>query len=206
MRAPVSVLLVSLLAVAAAAVVPGLRDLVFPAGVVAAGLVLVALALARRRGAAPAAAPPRWIVIDGSNVMHWLDGTPQLAPLTDTIGELTALGFTPGVVFDANAGHLLAGRYLHDRAFGQLLGLPPDRVFVVPKGTQADPFLLTAVRDLGARIVTNDRFRDWAEGFPEVPRPGHLVRGGYRDGRLALDLAAGGADAAPPGAPQTVSR
>jgi hypothetical protein len=111
MRAPVSVLLVSLLAVAAAAGVPGLRDFLFPAGAAAAaGLVLVALALARRRGAAPAAAPPRWIVIDGSNVMHRLDGTPQLAPLTDAIGELTALGFTPGVVFDANAGHLLAGR------------------------------------------------------------------------------------------------
>ena len=47
---------------------------------------------------------------------------------------------------------------------------------------------VAAARDLGARIVSNDRYRDWAADHPEVATPGHLVRGGYREGALWLDL------------------
>jgi hypothetical protein len=36
--------------------------------------------------------------------------------------------------------------------------------------------------------VTNDRFRDWAEDFPDVAATAALIRGGYREGRLWLDL------------------
>ncbi|SDZ60416.1 hypothetical protein SAMN05444004_13012 [Jannaschia faecimaris] len=43
-------------------------------------------------------------------------------------------------------------------------------------------------RDMGAIVVTDDRYRDWADDFPEVRRKGHLVRGGYRDGKLWLNL------------------
>ena len=59
---------------------------------------------------------------------------------------------------------------------------------VVSKGTPADPTILAAARDLGAQIVTNDRFRDWAEAHPEVTEAGHLVRGGYPSGKLWLSL------------------
>ena len=59
---------------------------------------------------------------------------------------------------------------------------------VVDKGNPADPILLSAARDLGARVVSNDRFRDWRENHPELGNPGHLIRGGYRDGRLWLDI------------------
>ena len=131
---------------------------------------------------------PRWVVIDGSNVMHWKDGTPQIETLQEVVARLTELGFAPGVVFDANAGYKISGRYQHDWALGKELGLPEDRVMVVPKGTRADPWILAAARDLGARIVTNDRYRDWAEAHPEVSEPGHLIRGGYRDGALWLEV------------------
>lgn len=129
----------------------------------------------------------RWIILDGSNVMHWQNGTPDLAPLKQVISTLTAQGFTPGVVFDANAGYLLRGKYAHDHALGKMLGLPSDRILVVPKGTQADRYILMSARDLNARIVTNDRYRDWAETFPEVATKGHLIQGGYRNGTLWLD-------------------
>ncbi len=132
---------------------------------------------------------PKWIVVDGSNVMHWRDGKPQIGAVQDVVAMLTNLGYSPGVVFDANAGHKLLGRYKHDFAFGKLLGLPQNRVMVVNKGEPADPTILAAARDLGARIVTNDRFRDWAESHPEVATPGHLIRGGYNDGQLWLDMA-----------------
>ena len=84
-------------------------------------------------------------------------------------------------------GYLLAGKYQDDAVMAKRLGLPEDRVLVVPKGTIADSYLLTVARDHDAPIVTNDRYRDWADDFPEITEPGRLIRGGYRDGALWLD-------------------
>jgi hypothetical protein len=131
---------------------------------------------------------PKWIVIDGSNVMHWKDGTPQIDTVREVLECLAGLGFSPGVVFDANAGYLISGQYQHHDSFGRLIGLPEDRVMVSPKGTPADTTILASARELGARIVTNDRFRDWADKYPEVREPGYLINGGYRDGKLRLNL------------------
>jgi len=120
--------------------------------------------------------------------MHWNDGTAQIETVRDVVQHLKRQGFTPGIVFYANAGHILTGKYQHHGGMGKLLGLPEDRVMVVDKGTPADPIILAAARDLGAKVVTNDRYRDWAEAHPEVRDPRHLVKGGYRDGKLWLDL------------------
>ncbi|MGB5836283.1 MAG: hypothetical protein WBH14_04460 [Albidovulum sp.] len=144
-------------------------------------LLLLLNKLWKRRGGTP-----RWIVIDGSNVMHWKNDTPSIEPVREVIAELTGMGFTPGVVFDANAGYKLSGRYLNARALARLLVLPIDRVHVVPKGEPADPFILRAASGLGAKIVTNDRFRDWAELHPEIRSPGFLIQGRYEAGRLVL--------------------
>ena len=54
--------------------------------------------------------------------MHWREGTPQINTVKDAIGHLSALGYTPGVMFDANAGYLLTGKYQHDGAFAKALG------------------------------------------------------------------------------------
>ncbi len=151
-----------------------------------------------RRGKARQNRPKNWVLVDGSNVMHWQDNTPKLEPLVRVIGELQAKGFDPGVVFDANAGWKLFGRYLGERELGRLLDLPQDQVLVVPKGSPADPWLLTTAREFGARIVTNDRFRDWATDHPEVARPGFLVRGGLSGDTVWLE----GMDAATAGATQ----
>jgi len=151
-----------------------------------AGLAGVLLIARRERKAR------RWIVVDGSNVMHWKDNTPDLASVKAVVAGLRRRGYTPGVVFDANAGYKLAGHYQDDAVLARLLGLPEERVLVVPKGTPADPFILATARDLDAPIVTNDRYRDWLETYPEAARPGRLVGGGWRDGRLRLDLAESG--------------
>lgn len=128
------------------------------------------------------------LLVDGSNVMHWKDNTPQIETLREVVYFLTDQGYRVGVMFDANAGYKLFDRYHHDRQFAGLLSLPQRDVMVVPKGTPADPYLLRAARDMGARIVTNDRFRDWADDYPEVAEHGHLVYGGYRDDKLWLNL------------------
>lgn len=180
----------SLVALFATVSVPELSDFILAAGPAAFASLYLFLRAVSQKSLSPedAAAPRHDIVVDGSNVMHWKDETPQVATLKEVLSFLQVRGYNPGVVFDANAGYKITGSYLHDRALGKLLGLSEDRVMVVPKGTPADPAVLASARDLGARIVTNDRYRDWAETHPEVRTPGHLIRGGYREGKLWMEL------------------
>lgn len=178
--------------IVAALTLPGLSDLILWTGTCAiAGMLFLVLVIVRRAGRA-GQITPKWVVVDGSNVMYWKGDTPQIDTVREVLARLSANGFTPGIMFDANAGYLLTGRYEHDGAFEKLLGLPRDHVMVVHKGTPADISILAAARDLGARIVTNDRFREWAETHPEVHNPGYLIRGEYRAGKLWLDLSKGG--------------
>lgn len=141
----------------------------------------------RRAVAAPQAGDGRQVVlIDGSNVMHWMDNTPQLAPLLQVVHDLSRRGMKPGVVFDANVGYKLTGKFMGERDLSRMLSLPRDQILVVPKGKPADPFLLETARDLKARIVTNDRYRDWTDRFPDVTQPDTLITGEMRDGRVWL--------------------
>lgn len=151
-------------------------------------VILVVLLLLRRapRRDVPQPVDEDWILIDGSNVMHWQDNTPRLDTIRKVVDRVRELGYVPGVVFDANAGFKLEGRYLHDQDFARLLGIEPRQVLVVPKGSQADPFLLQTARDFGTRIVSNDRFRDWADAHPEVHDAGLLIRGRASDGGVML--------------------
>lgn len=126
--------------------------------------------------------PTRPVLIDGSNVMHWKDGEPDIQVVQKLVFALEKSGYHPGVIFDANAGYKLFDRYLDDAPLAHALGLPEDQVLVSPKGQPADVFLLNAARDMAAPIVTNDRFRDWLDDFPEFAEPGRLIQGGYRKG------------------------
>ncbi len=221
MAVPLVLLLLSLSGVVVGVIWPGLSDIwlvAVPSTLASAILLLWETVRGRGERLAPVAraepqssarkvqwlrraaakAEPLWIVVDGSNVMYWKDRTPRIETVREVLASLAAQGFTAGVVFDANAGYLVTGRYLHHGALGQMVGLPEDRVMVVPKGQVADQIVLAAARDLGARVVTNDRYRDWEEQHPEVRVPGHLIRGGYRDGALWLALEADAVSAAAP--------
>ncbi len=154
---------------------------------VAGGVLLVLLLVFLRPRPKAKAAPQNWILIDGSNVMHWQDNTPRLDPVRAVIAEVRKKGYLPGVVFDANAGWKLEGRYMHDGDFAQLLDIEPAQVLVVEAGSPADPFLLQTAREFGARIVTNDRFRDWAADHPEVEEPGFLIPGAMQGGMVRLE-------------------
>lgn len=178
---PILLFALAFVALAIALFIPGLTDLVLLAAVLFLSGAYLLLPHLRRR-------PRRWVVVDGSNVMHWKDNAPQLQTLREVLDALARAGFAPGVVFDANAGYLIAGRYLNERALGAMLGLPLNRVLVVDKGMPADPLVLAAARDFGARVVSNDRFRDWEEAHPEIREEGYLIRGGYRDGKLWLGV------------------
>lgn len=173
---------------AAALAVPALRDYVMLAApCLVASLFLIFRTLFLAPDAPTADAPPNWVVVDGSNVMHWNGGKPSLDTLRWVLEELSQRGFVPGVIFDANAGYKVKDRYLDDHILAQELALPEAQVLVVPKGTPADQYILQIARKLGARVVTNDRFRDWAEQFPEVHDPDFLIRGGARVGHVWLE-------------------
>lgn len=173
----------SALATLASLLVPGASDLLMLAG----PCLLASLWLWwRARPVAPPTVQARHIIVDGSNVLHWNAGEPMLETVLAVISELHARGYTPGVMFDANVGYKIGVRYQDDRELARQLGLPDDRVLVMPKGSPADRTILLAARRLGAQVVTNDRYRDWAEEFPEVSEPGLLGWGGMKDGKVWL--------------------
>ena len=190
---PLILLALSLAGLIAALIVPGLSDLLLLAVpcVLASGILLLRAPRGRKRGqptARRSRARRQDIILDGSNIMYWRGDGPELAAVKDTLDGLSARGFRPGVVFDANVGYKLIGRYQNDAELAKLLGLPRNRVMVVPKGVPADRIILRAARDQGTRIVTNDRFRDWVDAHPEIHHNGHLVRGGYRSGKLWMEM------------------
>lgn len=181
MIVPVALFSFSILAVCAAVIVPAWADtLLFsgPSAVASSLLVLQKLRTQRHS--------KKWIILDGSNVMHWDGGNPSILPVQMVIAMLSDEGYSPGVIFDANAGYLVAGKYYHDEAFAKLLGLPEDQVMVVPKGTPADQHILSIAKDLGAKIVTNDKYRDWLGQYPEASSPGYLVGGQFQQGKPKL--------------------
>jgi len=181
-------LFASLVGVIAAISLPGWPDLILLAGLAALASLLLLLRVVLRRPKRADGPTLGLMIVDGSNVMYWKDETPRIETVREVVRHLAGLGYVPGVVFDANAGYLLSGQYRHHGHMGRMLGIRADRVLVVPKGTPADPYILNAARKLGARLVTNDRYREWAKDYLEIRRPRHLIRGGYRSGKLWLDL------------------
>jgi len=126
-------------------------------------------------------------VIDGSNVMFWQDEVPSLSTVSAVVGEVKRAGLTPLVWFDANAGYKVADHYMNPRDLSRAIGISRKQVRVAPKGSPADPLLLEDAAKLGTGVVSNDRYRDWAEAFPSVTQPGVLVRGRVQGGTALLD-------------------
>lgn len=145
-------------------------------------LVVLILLLRRRREA-----PQNWIVMDGSNVLYWDRETPDLSSVRHIVEILEEEGFAPVVWFDANVGYLIGDRYLGPGPLAKRLGLPVRQVLVAGKGTPADPLLLKDAERLGARVVTNDRYRDWEDSFPRIREEGFLVRGYIRGDEIGLE-------------------
>jgi hypothetical protein len=154
-------------------------------------VTLLLLDLRRRLRARRVRAPQRALplaVLDGSNVMYWGSGKPDLAMVAAVMRLAATRGYDVGVIFDANAGHLVADRYLNEAEFARVLGVRADAVFVAPKGRQADPYLLEHARKSGAILISNDRFRDRIAEYPELAVPGRRVPGGVSEGRVWVNL------------------
>jgi len=128
------------------------------------------------------------IVVDGSNVMHWQDDVPRFEALDLVLSDLSARGFVPHVFFDANVGYKLAGRHVDPSALARALSIPRSQIFVAPSRTPADPLLIAHAIKTRARVVSNDRFRDWRDDFPALGDKGFLVPGRVLGERVELRL------------------
>jgi hypothetical protein len=124
------------------------------------------------------------VLVDGSNVAHSTEGErAQLANILAMRQKMTEEGFEPVVVVDAALRH-----QIDDRAGYEQL-VESGVVRQAPAGTDADYFILSFARELDARIVSNDRFRDRLSAFPDASD--RLIRYMIVGGEVVLERRAG---------------
>jgi hypothetical protein len=118
------------------------------------------------RRPSPATEPtdePKLALVDASNVAHSTEGeSPRLENILLVREKLREEGLEPVVVADAALRHQIDDRAGYERLVDE------GAVKQAPAGTDADYFILSFARELGASIVSNDRFKDRIDRYPEV--------------------------------------
>jgi len=124
------------------------------------------------------------VLVDGSNVAHSTEGEKaKLSSILAVREKMTEEGFDPVVVVDAALRH-----QIDDRAGYEQL-VETGIVRQAPAGTDADYFILSFARELDARIVSNDRFRDRIAAFPDAAD--RLIRYMIVENEVVLERRAG---------------
>ena len=102
------------------------------------------------------------VLVDASNVAHATEGgEARLENIKLVQAKLLEDGFEPLVVADAALRHQIDDKQAYEAM------IEHGQVHQAPAGTDADYFILSFARELNARILTNDRFRDRAQEFAE---------------------------------------
>ena len=105
------------------------------------------------------------VVIDGANVAYEersAGGKPKLSNLLKVRRELEERGFEAVIIVDASLKY-----GIDDQAQLETL-IRSQQIRQVPAGTDADYFIIQFADQLDARVVTNDRYKDYAEQYPWV--------------------------------------
>jgi hypothetical protein len=103
------------------------------------------------------------VLVDGSNVAHSTEGEkPLVANLLAVRDKLKEEGLQPIIMADAALRHQIDDPKVYEDM------IESGSVRQAPAGTDADYFILSFARELGADIVSNDRFRDRIKQFPEA--------------------------------------
>ena len=117
------------------------------------------------------------VVIDGANVAYEersAGGKPKLSNLLKVKRELEERGFEAVIIVDASLKY-----GIDDQAQLETL-IRSQQVRQVPAGTDADYFIIQFADQLDARVVTNDRYKGYAEQYPWVMQrrmPYMIVKG-----------------------------
>ena len=105
----------------------------------------------------------RLAIVDGSNVAHASEGDRAHLENIRLIWEkLLEEGYEPIIVADAALRHQI------DQPVEYEEWVDKGKIRQAPAGTDADYFILAFARELEAAIVSNDRFKDRIQAFPEV--------------------------------------
>jgi len=105
----------------------------------------------------------RLVLIDGSNVAHSSEGEKaRLANILLIEEKIREDGMEPVIVADAALRHQIDRRADYEKL------VDDGKIKQAPAGTDADYFILSFARELGASIVSNDRYRDRIARYPEV--------------------------------------
>ena len=116
----------------------------------------------RKSGDAPETDENLKVLVDASNVAHATEGgEARLENIKIVQAKLLDEGFEPLVVADAALRHQIDNKQAYEAM------IENGQVHQAPAGTDADFFILSFARELNARILTNDRFRDRAAEFSE---------------------------------------
>ncbi|HEX6184001.1 MAG TPA: hypothetical protein VFZ44_09000 [Pyrinomonadaceae bacterium] len=117
------------------------------------------------------------VVIDGANVAYEersAGGKPKLSNLLRVRGELEERGFEAIILVDASLKYDIDDQEQLEKL------IQSQQVRQVPAGTDADYFIIQFADQLDALIVTNDRYKDYAQQYPWIPErrlPYMIVKG-----------------------------
>ena len=105
----------------------------------------------------------RVAIVDGSNVAHSSEGERAVLQNIRLIcAKLVEEGYEPIVVADAALRHQID----EPEAFEEMV--ENGRIRQAPAGTDADYFILAFAREFDGAVVSNDRFKDRQDAFPEA--------------------------------------
>ena len=103
----------------------------------------------------------RRVIVDASNVAYATEGSEaRLTNIELVQQKLREEGFEPILVADAALRHQIDERKMYERLINA------GAIHQSPAGTDADYFILSFAREMDARVLSNDRFRDRADQFP----------------------------------------
>ena len=121
------------------------------------------------------------VLVDGSNVAHSTEGEKALVSnLLAVRDKLKEEGFDPIIMADAALRHQIDD----PKVFEDMI--ESGSIRQAPAGTDADYFILSFAREMNARILTNDRFRDRAHEFPE--ERDRIIRYMIVDGEVVFEF------------------
>ncbi len=105
----------------------------------------------------------RVAIVDGSNVAYCTEGgAPRLENILLVSQKLRDEGYRPVVVVDAALRHNIDRKGEFERMVDE------GAIKQAPPGTDADYFILSFARDLDGSVVSNDRFKERRQAFPEA--------------------------------------
>ena len=117
------------------------------------------------------------VVIDGANVAYEersAGGKPKFSNLLKVRRELEEKGFEAVILVDASLKYDIDDQEQLEKL------IQSQQVRQVPAGTDADYFIIQFADQLDALIVTNDRYKDYAQQYPWIPErrlPYMIVKG-----------------------------